>query len=157
MRCTATADGASARRIAPITAGPLDPVERVPRSEHLEQDGAESEHVRAGVCRLAFDLLRRHVLQRAENEAGLSERRGGRLRRIGCRQRIVADDTGQAEIKNDGAGLREHDVAGLQIAMDDSAPMRGRYRVGHLDGPRQRLGERHRSALQPRGQRLALH
>ena len=54
------------------------------------------------------------------------------------------------------AGLRQHDVGGLEIAMDDALAMRLVERVGDLDGDLQRLVERERPFLEARGQRLAL-
>ena len=54
------------------------------------------------------------------------------------------------------ACLRQHDVGGFEIAMDDPLAMRLVERVGDLGGDRQRLVERERPVLEPRGQRLAL-
>ena len=54
------------RRVAP---------ERAPAGEHLVEHGAEREQVRARVDRLAAHLLRRHVADRAEHDAGVGDRR----------------------------------------------------------------------------------
>ena len=62
---------------------------------------------------------------------------------------------GQAEVEQLDARLRQHDVAGLQIAMDDSLPVRLVERVGDLDGEAQRLVERKPASAEPFGERLA--
>ena len=48
------------------------------------------------------------------------------------------------------------DVGGLQIAMHDAQVVRGLERFGDLPGDRQRLGDRHRSALDQRRKIVAL-
>jgi hypothetical protein len=53
------------------------------------------------------------------------------------------------------ARLREHDVAGLQIAVGDTLAVRLVQRVGNLDGELQYLLYRQRTFLQPLRQRLA--
>ena len=51
---------------------------------------------------------------------------------------------------------RPENVAGLQVPVDDAAAVRGVERVGNLNGVGERLCERHRTALEPRGERLTL-
>jgi hypothetical protein len=46
-------------------------------AEHLKQNGARGKEVRARVHRVSGDLLRRHVLWRADHQAGRGEPRGG--------------------------------------------------------------------------------
>ncbi|MBI4264353.1 MAG: hypothetical protein HY657_08250 [Acidobacteria bacterium] len=79
----------------------------------------------------------------------------------------------QAEVEELGARLRQHDVAGFQIAMDDARAVRLVERVDNLDGELERLLDRQPlqtraahalcemqgptvSSAQPRGERLAL-
>ena len=61
----------------------------------------------------------------------------------------------EAEVEQLGAGLGQHDVAGLEIAMDDA----GRWALSSASAisiaDLQRVGERQRALGQPRGQRLA--
>jgi hypothetical protein len=53
-------------------------VERAFAGRHLIEQRAECEKVAAGVGLDPFELLRRHVLERAENRAFLGERPGNR-------------------------------------------------------------------------------
>jgi hypothetical protein len=62
----------------------------------------------------------------------------------------------QAEVEQLHAALRDHDVARLQIAMDDALPVRAVERRGDVDGDAQRALERQRAARDQAGQRLAL-
>ena len=62
----------------------------------------------------------------------------------------------QPEIEQLRARLRQHDVARLEIAMDDAGAVRSRERVGNLNPDLQRLVERQRTLLQPLFERLAL-
>jgi len=79
--------------------------------------------------------------------------------------RLVACDTAllsgaasfaSPKIEQLHARLRQHDVAGLQIAVDDSAPVRRIERAGDLDADPQGLVDRQRAFAQPIRQRLAL-
>ena len=51
---------------------------------------------------------------------------------------------------------RDHDVAGLQIAVHDAAAVRRAERVRHLRGERERVADRERAAVERPGQRLPL-
>ena len=62
----------------------------------------------------------------------------------------------QAEVHELGAALREHDVAGLEVAVDDPRPVRAVQRIGDLDAAAQQLGGGQRPALEALGQGLAL-
>ena len=62
----------------------------------------------------------------------------------------------EAEVHELGAGLGEHDVAGLEVAVDDAGAVRAVERVGDLRADAQHVGERQRPAREARGQRLAL-
>ncbi len=63
---------------------------------------------------------------------------------------------GQPEIEQLHAGLRQHDVAGLQVSMHDSRAVCGGKRVRDLRAEAQRLFRRQRSAAQAVGQRIAV-
>ena len=124
--------------------------ERALAGDHLVQHRAEGEDVGAGIDVVALQLLGRHVGQRAENLPVEGERRGRRL--LGD----AAGHLGQAEVEQLGAGLGEHHVARLQVAMHDPGAMREGQALGDLDRAGDRLGRRHRSLRQPRRQRLAV-
>ena len=61
----------------------------------------------------------------------------------------------QAEVEQLRAGLRQHDVPRLHVAMHDAQPMRRIERSHDLVGIGQCLRERNRAALEARGQGLA--
>jgi hypothetical protein len=71
------------------------PVERAPAREHLVQHAPEAEDVAARVGVFAVQLLRRHVLQRAENLS--FGRQSRRQRGVDIRQRAAR--RGQSEIE----------------------------------------------------------
>ena len=62
----------------------------------------------------------------------------------------------QSEVEQLHARLRQHHVAGLQIAVDDALPVRLVESVGDLDAEAERLIERQRALRQPVRERLAL-
>jgi hypothetical protein len=62
----------------------------------------------------------------------------------------------KAEVEQAGALPGQHDVAGLQVPMDDPPPMGVVERVRDLDGIPKRLIERQRPPQQTLGERLAL-
>ena len=62
----------------------------------------------------------------------------------------------QTEIEQLHAGLRDHDVAWLQIAVHDAGAVRRANRVRDLRGIREHLSDRQRSAREALLERLAL-
>jgi len=106
-------------------------------SEHFVEDRAERKDVTAAVEFLAFDLLGRHVLDRANDGAVLSGGRTGGGERGGAGE----SDCGlrEAEVQELGAGFGEHDVAGLQIAVHDAAAVSFVERVGDFGANFQNL------------------
>ena len=79
--------------------------------QHFVEDAAERVDIRAGIGRFAFPLLRRHVGGRAHHHAA-----GG--------DRFILARFRQSEIQNLDAGFRDHDVAGLEIAVNDALAVR---------------------------------
>ncbi len=122
---------------------------------HLEENGAQSEDVRPRVRFPALQLFGRHVLERPEDRAlarqlGLRGQRGESAVRAGGRHRLR-----EAEVEQLHAGLRQHDVAGLQVAVDDPLAVRLVERVGDLRAVAQHLLGRQRALRQARRERLA--
>ena len=122
-----------------------DAVERAPARQRFEQHGAEGEHIAPRINGAALELLGRHVMERAED---LSVPRDGRRRGLDVVEHgPVAHDLGEAEVEELDlrrplpGGPRDHDVAGLEIAVHDAVAMRLVERVGDLDGTRERLIE----------------
>ena len=96
--------------------------ERQLAAEHLEEHHPQRVHVRAPIGRVAFalGLFGRHVGRRSQDIAGHRQRGLARLA------------LGQAEVHDVRlvAGV-EHDVARLQIAVDDAVLVGVMERVGH--------------------------
>ena len=96
--------------------------EGLPLREELVEHDAEREEIAPPVHLLARHLLRRHVVRRPEELAGLREARGLDLR--------------DAEVRDlHGPVGRDDDVRGLDVAVDDPAPVRviEGVRDGHRD------------------------
>ncbi len=113
--------------------------ERGAAGQHFVEHGAERENIAAAVEVLAFNLLRGHVLERANDGAfggdGSGLRCGSGERRAGGE----GDRLCQPKVEEFRARLREHDVAGLQVAMGDSASMSLIERIGDLGAEFQNL------------------
>jgi len=93
--------------------------EWVAAEEHFSEDDAESPEIAALIEGAAHYLLGGHV----EGGAGDGVLRGGHL----------AEHAGEAEVNDfNGAGGGDHDVGGLDVAMDDAAGMGFGEAVGHL-------------------------
>ena len=107
--------GGPDRLLADVLVGDGDralAIERHAAREHLVEDDAQGVQVRASVDRLALRLLGRQVRGRAEDGRGLG-------------QRLAARGAGDAEVHDlHVARGRDHDVAGLDVAVDDPALVR---------------------------------
>lgn len=97
---------------------------------------------------LTGSLLRTHV-GRGARDLG---------HRVGSISTQHVDRTGDAEVGNQSVTVREHDVRGLDIAVDYALSVRVRQRVRNLENEPARLidGQSHFTS-QPLSQRLALH
>ena len=87
--------------------------ERLPAGQQFVRHRADREDVAAGVHRLAGDLLGRHVLGGAHDHAGHRHARG-----------FVAVGDAEVEEAKGAAVLRNQQVGGLDVAMDDAAFVR---------------------------------
>src|SRR5580704_3247335 len=106
-----------------------------PRAEHLIQDHAKGENVRARVHALALRLLRRHVMNRPQDGAFLGERdRFSVVLAEVSLSRRSCHDFRQPEIQELYAGLGHQDVGWLQIPVHCSSLMRRFQRVADLSG-----------------------
>jgi hypothetical protein len=101
-------------------------VERHRARQRVVEDAAERVDVGARVDRLAADLLRRDVVERADEHPDLGQRgvRGGALRE---------PEVGQVDVLDAALG-RDQDVAGLDVAVHEPATVRGVERGGDLTG-----------------------
>ncbi len=129
-------------------------LERALARGHLVEHGAERELVRTEVELLAAGLLRRHVADRAEHGADL-RRLGGREVRGFLLLRL--QELGEAEVEDlDRPVLRDHDVFGLQVPVNDPGLVRLGEAVGHLVGEVEQALGRQRPGMEHLAQRLAV-
>ena len=103
--------------------------ERRPARHHVVERRAAAEQVGArGRVRAAADLLRRHVLRRADGQSGFGEP---------CAPRL-AHGQRDAEVRHLGLALDQEDVLGLDVPVDHPLA------VGVVERPGDGTGEFHR-------------
>jgi len=120
---------------------------------HLVQHDAQRPDIAPGIGRLSLELLRRHVGQGADDLAGQLQRVHGV--RGGLGKLRVADPGRQPEIEHLGAALRgDHNVAALEVAVDDPVVVRVGQGVRHLVPQAKHLVGSHPVAREPLAQRF---
>ena len=112
--------------------------------QHFVQHQSQRVNIAARVRFLALESLRRHVGRRAHNRAA-----GG--------QSLVPLCFRQSEVQDLDARFGHHDIAGFQIAVNDSVGVRRGKRIGDLRAVLQHQADRERTFLQPGGESFALH
>src|SRR5262245_58571595 len=108
--------------------------ERAATGEKLVQHDAKREHVASRVNRLASRLLGRHVRDGADDDAS----HGARLGQGFADERGRLVQLRQAEVRQlPVAALRDQDVLGLDVTMQDAGVVRGSRTISraneHLD------------------------
>ena len=128
-------------------------VKQAPSPERLAEAATERPDVAALVALLAADLFGRHVGRRADDHAGVGERRSD----VGVGPALPRPQASEAEIEHLWrALLREHDVAGLEVAVNHPAFVRRRQGPRDVAAHSQRVDHLIRRPLQPGGERLPL-
>ncbi len=132
------------------------PVKGLFPGEHLVEHGAKREDIGTSVSLLAFQLLGRHVLERAQDRALHGQaRRRRRQHRHATTRRTWRSTLCEAEVEELRSGLRQHDVPRLQISMDDAGTMGFVERVCDLHGVPQREVEGKCASAESIRERLA--
>ena len=124
---------------------------------HLVKHATVSEQITPGVDCGALELLRRHVLDRADHRPLRGEGLCGRSADCTC----VVFPRGrrlfrEPEVEDLGAGLDQHDVSRFQIAVGNAPGMRSGKRVRDLNCVLEYFRKRHRPPGESGRQRLAL-
>ena len=98
--------------------------ERPLARRHLEQHRSECEYVSAAIRSGPLQLLGRHVRNGSNNSSGNRGRRGdGLVGLLVVGERPSDRLLGDSEVEQLRAVLREHDVRGFQVAVDNPDPM----------------------------------
>ena len=111
-------------------------IERHFAGEHLEQDDADRVEVASPIDGGSRCLLGRHVVGRADRNAGGRELRG-------LVERFRDAEVHELHHALAILGVGQHDVVRLQIAMDDAVPVNRRQRRRHLLEQRDRKAGLH--------------
>src|SRR5207247_10385013 len=112
-----------------------------PAGNHLVEHQTEGEDVGARIGCPALELFGGHVLKGADKEtlSGEGSRGRGQPARGARRSGGWVDHFGAAEMEQLGSGWGEHDVAGLEIAVDHAVAVGLVERVRDLDGVAKRV------------------
>ena len=126
--------------------------EGTPPGEHLEQNDAEGELVRAEVERQPARLFRRHIGDGAEQATGLrGERRFHARMAGGLGEGSARCVFGEAEVEDLDQTLGgDHHVVRLEIAVDDPFLVRRGEAMGDLRRDRNQPAQRGKSLFDPR-------
>jgi hypothetical protein len=108
--------------------------ERAAARRHLVEDGPQREDVRSLVHGSALHLLRRHVGNRPHHDA-LPRPHLGRQLRAGPLSGKRSRHLGEAEVQHlHPVVFAQHDVAGLEVAVNDALRVRGGERLRERAG-----------------------
>ena len=140
----------------PDQAGLTRALKRLPPGDHLVDHRPEGKHVRPSVDVPSVQLLRGHVLQRAEDRPLAGQRLTlGDLSREALHPHPARGlELRQPEVQELGPRLGQHDVPRLEVAVHDPLPMRLVQRIRDGDRHLERLLQWQRTILQPLGERL---
>src|SRR5262245_51916080 len=128
---------------------------RLAPGDHLVEQYSKAEDIGARVYLAAFGLFRRHVTDRADDQACVGKLRDGARRDLGSRlaRLLLLDQLGEPEVEDlDAAVVGNHHVARLEIPVDDAGTMGGRETVGDLDADAQYATDRKALARHELGQ-----
>ena len=123
-------------------------MKRAAARQHLVEDRAKREQIRAVIDRQSAHLLGRHVADGAEHDARLrSATQHCRRRALAVDRRALLRQFGQTEVENlDAVVPGDEEVLGLEIAMDDALVVRRRESARDLKRILDRLARRQRAA-----------
>ena len=132
--------------------------------EQAVQDRAQAVHVARGAdcLEVARGLLGTHVDNRAqhrpeERPVGIGQRQAReRVPRSAARGILTPDDFDQPPVENERLPVQtQHDVAGLQVAVDESPAVCVRHGIAHVENPPQQFMQLERAlsgiAIRPAG------
>lgn len=122
--------------------------------EHFVEHTAKRPNIGALIDGFALGLLGRHVGGGAQDHAGLGGHagEGGGIRNV-RRGGMVVERLGESEIEHlDHAAVGDLDVGGLEVAMDNAAPVSVLESLANLTGDGQRVVHRKRTGVKALGQ-----
>jgi hypothetical protein len=123
------------------------------------QHGPQRPDVASGVGVPTLELLGRHVVEGADERTLAGQSFGGRAPGLCLGHGMGGRRPGslrQSEIEQLHAGPGEHDVAGLEVAVGDAAPVRLGECLGNLRSQTVEVAKGNWTSLQPRSEGFAL-